>query len=89
MNAWVLLQGLRDLSELLVGVQSEVNKDPFAAAELACPAAAAAQPFVPDLVSELPRDVITLIEKFYCMHPSLSISPNPWLNRYVAGIISR
>lgn len=88
MNSRILLQGLCDLNELLVGVQSEVDKDPLPAAKLTRPAAASTEPFVPDLISKLSRDFTTLFEQFYCVHPSLSISPSPWLIKYVAGIIS-
>jgi len=86
MNSRILLQGLRDLNELLVGVQGEVDKDPFAAAKFACPATASTEPFVPDVVSELSRDLTTLIEKFNCVHPSLSISPSPWLINTSCGL---
>jgi len=37
MNPRILLQGPRDLSELLVGIQSQIDEDPFAAAKLAHP----------------------------------------------------
>ncbi|MDA1050811.1 MAG: hypothetical protein O3C40_10075 [Planctomycetota bacterium] len=73
MNPWLPLQGLRDLSELLVGVQSQIDKDPLAAAKLAGPAAAPAKPFVTDVVPELIRNFTTFFEKFYSVHPSLSI----------------
>ena len=73
MKPRLLLQGCGDLNELLVGIQSEVDEDPFATTKLAGPAAASAEPLVADLIAELPRDLTTLFEQFYCVHPSLSI----------------
>ena len=62
MNPRVLFQSLGDLSQLLFGVQGEVDKDPFPAAKLARSAPASAEPFVPDLISELSRNFTTLLE---------------------------
>ncbi len=78
MDSRISQQGFTDLNQLLVGVQSQIDKDPFAAAELAGPTTATAEPLMADLVSERSRDFTTLFEQFYCVHPSLSISPNPW-----------
>ena len=67
------MQGFTDLSQLFVGVQRQVDKDPFTAGKFTGPATASAKPFVADLIAELSRDLTTLFEQFDCVHPSLSI----------------
>lgn len=62
MQAWIELQRIGHLSQLLIGIQGEIDKDPFPTSELARAASAPSEPLVANLIAQKFRDVTTLFE---------------------------
>ena len=68
-------QCLDDLLELVFGAEGQIEKQDLFALELAAATAAAAEPFLANLVTQTSSKIDRLFQEFYRVHPSFSKQP--------------